>query len=146
MVSTDSSPPRTTRRAFERAVIQARRCALRPRAICIVVSTDPLSMLAPHVSALRLFFSLAFVAWTVALVGFAVYVLRLPCEGFGCTGIGIAWGAWGAALVPTLAVGAVLRASLPAATRVRAAVSWGLGALLALGVMLVLNWLVQRAV
>jgi hypothetical protein len=102
-------------------------------------------MSAPPVSLVKLSFSVAFVISAFALVAFAVYVLRLRCEGFGCTGIGIAWAAWATAYVPVLAMGAVLRSVLPETTRLRIAVSWSLLVLLAGGAALALYWLVSRA-
>lgn len=48
------------------------------------------------------------------LVGVLIFgaagIWRIRCEGFGCTGVGIAWMAWVALFVPSLVLGLVLRA------------------------------------
>lgn len=44
-----------------------------------------------------------------ALAAYAVVILRLRCEGFGCTGIGVAWIAWTAIFVLVFFGGVVLR-------------------------------------
>jgi hypothetical protein len=99
----------------------------------------------PPISALKLVLSGVFVAGAGALVVFAAYVLRLRCEGFGCTGIGIAWLAWAGVYVPVLALGGVLRGVLPPGTGLRRLVAGSLFALLALGAALLLAWGVGRA-
>ena len=50
-----------------------------------------------------------YIAFVVALIASAVGILRIRCEGFGCTGVGIAWAAWVAVFVPSLVLGFVLR-------------------------------------
>jgi hypothetical protein len=57
--------------------------------------------------------SKAFAVIYLALVGVvivsAVGIWRIRCEGFGCTGVGIAWFAWIALFVPSLVIGLALR-------------------------------------
>jgi hypothetical protein len=57
--------------------------------------------------------SRAFAVVYLALVGVllvgAVGIWRIRCEGFGCTGVGVAWFAWVALFVPSLVIGLVLR-------------------------------------
>jgi hypothetical protein len=49
----------------------------------------------------------------LALVGLLIFgavgIWRIRCEGFGCTGVGVAWLAWVALFVPSLVIGLVLR-------------------------------------
>jgi len=89
--------------------------------------------------------SVAFLLAAVALSFSAALVFRLRCEGFGCTGVGIAWMAWLAVYVPVFVLGTVLRSALPKATPARLAVSIGLVVLAMLGVGLGCYWLLHNA-
>ena len=53
--------------------------------------------------------AVAYIAFVGALIAWAVDIWRLRCEGFGCTGVGVAWLAWVWLFVPGLALGLVLR-------------------------------------
>jgi hypothetical protein len=54
-------------------------------------------------------FALVYLALVGVLTVAAVGIWRIRCEGFGCTGVGIAWFAWVALFVPSLVIGLVLR-------------------------------------
>ena len=50
-----------------------------------------------------------FLVLTAVSAASAVYLWRLRCEGFGCTGIGIAWFAWSCTLYgPALIIGSLV--------------------------------------
>jgi hypothetical protein len=98
-----------------------------------------------NVSLAKALASVAFLFVAVALSVAAALVFRLRCEGFGCTGIGIAWIAWLVGYAPALAIGTALRSALPRATAVRLAVSVALSALVVLGVALACYWLLHNA-
>ena len=53
--------------------------------------------------------AVAYIAFVGGLIAWAVDIWNLRCEGFGCTGVGIAWLAWVGLFVPGLALGLVLR-------------------------------------
>jgi hypothetical protein len=57
--------------------------------------------------------SKALAVFYLALVGLLIFgavgVWRIRCEGFVCTGVGVAWLAWVALFVPSLVIGLVLR-------------------------------------
>ena len=53
--------------------------------------------------------AVVYLALVGALVAGAVGIWRIRCEGFGCTGVGVAWLAWVAFFVPSLVIGLVLR-------------------------------------
>ncbi|ARN21830.1 hypothetical protein [Piscinibacter gummiphilus] len=75
-----------------------------------------------------------------ALLMSAAYVWHLRCEGFGCTGIGVAWFAWAVIflLVSVLGFGAGrLARARPLARQV---VRWGLRVQLAVGAVLLVVW------
>jgi len=84
--------------------------------------------------------SKAFAVVYLALVGLvivgAVGIWRIRCEGFGCTGVGIAWFAWVALFVLGLVIGLGLRtlsslgASLTKLTRLALWLQVGTGAVL----------------
>ena len=96
---------------------------------------------APRVSGLQRGLCAGFGAGVAALLGAAVMALRLRCEGFGCTGLGVVWVAWAAGLVPVLALGLGLRAALPPESGWRRAVTGGLlGLMVAVKVLLLLWW------
>lgn len=59
--------------------------------------------------------SVAYACGCAVLVFYGVRFWRLTCEGFGCTGLGIAWFAWCGAYVVVLVLG--LPASLYGAMR-----------------------------
>jgi hypothetical protein len=86
-------------------------------------------MTASAVSLLKLSLSAAFIAMVALLAAGAAYALRLRCEGFGCSGVGILWIAWSAAYVGTAVAGTALRSTLPYGAQVRRIVSAGLLAL-----------------
>lgn len=53
-----------------------------------------------------------FLASLGALVVFAIQLLRLYCESFGCIGVGVAWFAWCVAFTVVLGCGVLLRRKL----------------------------------
>jgi len=76
-----------------------------------------------------------------ASTGAAISLWRLACEGFGCTGVGIAWIAWAALLyLPALLLAALTRHLLPPATGLAVLLRLSLGAHLLLGAVLLGYW------
>jgi hypothetical protein len=53
--------------------------------------------------------AVAYIAFVGALIAWAVDIWHLRCEGFGCTGVGVAWLGWVGLFLPGLALGLVLR-------------------------------------
>jgi hypothetical protein len=53
--------------------------------------------------------ALVYLALVGLLIVGAVGIWRIRCEGFGCTGVGVAWLAWVALFVLSLVIGLVLR-------------------------------------
>ncbi len=53
--------------------------------------------------------AVAYIAFVGGLIAWAVDIWHLRCEGFGCSGVGVAWLAWVGLFVLGLAVGLVLR-------------------------------------
>jgi hypothetical protein len=52
--------------------------------------------------------AVVYIAFVGILIFGAVGIWRIRCEGFGCTGVGIAWFAWVAFFITSLAVGFVI--------------------------------------
>lgn len=53
-------------------------------------------------------FAIAYIAAVGALLFGAAAIFRIRCEGFGCSGLGIAWFAWVALFLPSLGLGLIL--------------------------------------
>jgi hypothetical protein len=49
--------------------------------------------------------AVAYIAFVGTLIAWAVDIWHLRCEGFGCTGVGVAWLAWVGLFLPGLALG-----------------------------------------
>ncbi len=81
---------------------------------------------------------------SAGLVLGALYAFRRNCEGFGCPNAGLLWGSWAAVYAVVGASGASLRRRLLPGTPSRRAVTFSLGVLAALGVVLVGYWAVAR--
>jgi hypothetical protein len=81
----------------------------------------------------------------VALVAAAGYALKLRCEGFGCTGVGVLWVAWAIAYLFVLALSLAVRAALPAGSPVRGLMSAGSLGLVVLGLLLLAYWQFRNA-
>ena len=80
----------------------------------------------------------------VGVCGAAVALWRTYCEGFGCTGLGIAWFMWFSVLyVPALVIGLVAKAKAPAVAPLRQHVSRAIGFQLLLGLGLATYWFVK---
>ncbi len=75
------------------------------------------------------------------VLGTAVALWRTYCEGFGCTGLGIAWMAWAACLyLPTLALGLWSRAWPSSLTPLAGAVRACLVVQMMIGCALAIRW------
>lgn len=75
----------------------------------------------------------------------AVYLWRLRCEGFGCTGIGVAWIAWAVLFLVVLVLGRGARHLARLDTPATRAVHWATLAQLALGAFLLSAWALHNA-
>lgn len=82
-------------------------------------------------------------AATIFLLYFAVVILKLYCESFGCIGIGIACFAWSGAFLITLIVGTVARTELPPGTS-RITISFSLCLQLLAGLALAATWMIKN--
>ena len=80
------------------------------------------------------------------VLGAAAYVWGLRCEGFGCTGVGIAWGLWGSLCGLAVALGPILRSFLTQQPVLHKAVgrAWGLQAVL--GLALLVYWFLKQGI
>jgi hypothetical protein len=84
-----------------------------------------------------------FLLVTAGLLASAVYLWRLQCEGFGCTGVGIVWMAWSVAGLGILLAGQFLRTRLPPGSWARQLASIVCWVLLGLAVGLSGYWVLQ---
>ncbi|MGY4827279.1 hypothetical protein ACVNIS_01725 [Sphaerotilaceae bacterium SBD11-9] len=75
----------------------------------------------------------------------AICVWRIRCEGFGCTGVGVAWVAWALFFLAVLVVGLVVRRWTQLSGLVRRSVRWALVAQLLVGAFLVSAWVLHTA-
>ena len=82
-------------------------------------------------------------AATIFLLYFAIVILNLYCESFGCIGIGIAWFAWSGAFLIVLIIGTVARYKLPQGTW-RITISFSLCLQLLVGLSLAVKWVVKN--
>ena len=89
--------------------------------------------------ALRAMASLFFAAAAALLFG-ALALLRTACEGFGCTGVGIAWLTWAAVYAPTLLFGLVVRSRIKGAPGWSAFTTGAAISLAFLGLALLIFW------
>jgi hypothetical protein len=90
--------------------------------------------------------AVVYIVFVGALLVGAAGIWRIRCEGFGCTGVGIAWFAWVAVFVPGLVVGLVLRRlSSPGASLAKFA-KLALWAQLTTGVALFALWISKNAI
>ncbi|ANX03137.1 hypothetical protein PG2T_02320 [Immundisolibacter cernigliae] len=53
--------------------------------------------------------AVVYIAFVGALIAWAVDIWHLRCEGFGCTGVGVAWLGWVGLFLTGLVLGLVLR-------------------------------------
>jgi hypothetical protein len=75
----------------------------------------------------------------------AMALWHLRCEGFGCTGVGIGWMAWGVVLyLPSLALGSVAAQHGPPQAPGAKAVPSALNAQWVLGLGLLVHWAAVR--
>lgn len=74
----------------------------------------------------------------------AGYAWSLRCEGFGCTGVGIVWGAWAGLCGVTVVLGLILRSFLEQQSTLRRAVSWVWGLQALLGLALLVYWFLKQ--
>lgn len=89
---------------------------------------------------MRSIFSGLYLLLVGLVLGGAVYTWSLRCEGFGCTGVGIVWGAW-AGLCGLIAVlGPVLRSFLKRQPTLHRVVGWAWGLQSVLGLALLAYW------
>lgn len=75
----------------------------------------------------------------------AIAIWRLRCEGFGCTGVGIAWLGWVAVYLVALIAGVAVRARPDLGARLARASSAALVFQVVLGVGLALVWASRSA-
>jgi glycerol uptake facilitator-like aquaporin len=83
----------------------------------------------------------AFLLLFVAALGGALKLWNTYCENFGCTGLGIAWFFWAAALyAPALVLGVIAWRSADPGSTLRLAVSGTLGVHVIAGAVLAAYW------
>lgn len=94
----------------------------------------------------RILLTCAYLALVAAAAVSALYLWHSHCEGFGCTGLGIAWAAWACFVhLPALVMGHVVRARPPAPRWLAGSAAWALGAHWALGALLATYWIAKQA-
>lgn len=94
----------------------------------------------------RLLLAYAYLALAAAAALAALYLWRSPCEGFGCTGLGIAWAAWVCVMyLPALALGYVVKARPPLPRWLALCTAWTLTAQWTLGAILLTCWIAKQA-
>jgi hypothetical protein len=76
----------------------------------------------------------------LTLAAAAIYVLRLRCESFGCTGVGVAWFAWAMAYGTWLVGGLVLQSFARSVPGLARRIGFLLIALAVLGAALLARW------
>ena len=89
-------------------------------------------------------FAVVYICFVGVLVFGAVGIWRIRCEGFGCTGVGIAWLAWGALFVPSLAMGLVLGRLASLGTPLARLAKLALWVQVAAGTVLLAIWVSNR--
>jgi hypothetical protein len=87
----------------------------------------------------------AYIAAVMALAVTAVLIWRLPCENFGCIGIGVAWFAWVVVFLPILGIGGALRSRSSLGTQLLRVTRLAVWSQAALGVTLILLWVSKNA-
>lgn len=93
---------------------------------------------------MRKVLALLYLAAVPALAAAALYLGQLRCEGFGCTGVGVAWVAWVMAYVPVLGLGAVLVSGTAAPGPLPRLAKAALWLQLAVGLAAAALWVVMR--
>ncbi|QLG89390.1 hypothetical protein HQ393_14680 [Chitinibacter bivalviorum] len=88
---------------------------------------------------------IGYLAGFCAQLIFAILLLRMSCESFGCIGVGIGWIAWVIAFAFLLACGAIARAQLQGYPRLAAACRLGLWLQAAQGIGLLGYYLLHTA-
>lgn len=78
-----------------------------------------------------------------AVLGGAAYTWGLRCEGFGCMGVGIVWGAWAGLCGLAAVLGPLLRSFLTQQPTLRQAVGWAWGLQSVLGLVLLGYWFLK---
>jgi len=91
-------------------------------------------------------FAVVYLALVGVLIAGAVGIWRIHCEGFGCTGVGIAWFAWVALFVPSLVIGLVLRTLSSLGASLKKIVMLALWLQVGTGAVLLALWLSKSAV
>ena len=91
-------------------------------------------------------FAVVYLALVCALIAGAVGIWRIRCEGFGCTGVGIAWFAWVALYVPSLVIGLVLRTLSPLGASLTKLTKLALWLQVGTGAVLFALWVSKSAV
>jgi len=86
-----------------------------------------------------------YVVAVLALAVCAVLIWRLRCESFGCMGVGVAWFAWVLAYFPVLVVGVVLRSRESLGAELMKLTRTTVWAQVAMGVALVVVWVLKQA-
>ena len=95
---------------------------------------------------MRAIFCGLYLLLVAVVLGGAGYAWSLRCEGFGCTGVGIVWGAWAGLWGLTAILGPVLRGFLTPKTTPHRAVGWAWGLQSVLGLVLLVYWLLNFVV
>lgn len=91
-------------------------------------------------------FAVACSAFVGLLVFGAIGIWRIKCEGFGCTGVGIAWLAWVALFVAVLVVGFVLGSLTSLGAALTRITKFALWLQVAVGAALFVLWISKTAV
>ena len=95
---------------------------------------------------MRAFFSGLYLLLAGLVLGGAGYTWSLRCEGFGCTGVGIVWGAWAGLCGLAAVLGPILRSFLVQQPTLRRVVGWAWGLQSLLGLALMGYWFLKVVV